>query len=64
MNIVVDESLCSACEVCSDTCPEVFEMNDEGMVSLLMNPVPEEHQEAAQEACDGCPSEAIVVADD
>ena len=64
MKIAVDESLCSACEVCSDTCPEVFEMNDEGTVSVLINPVPQEHEEACQEAVDGCPSEAITIADE
>ncbi len=63
MNIVVDEGNCSACEVCVDTCPEVFEINDDGIVALLINPVPEEHKEAAQEAIDGCPSEAIVIED-
>jgi len=61
MKIVVDESECSACEVCSDTCPEVFEMNDEGTVSVLINPVPGEHEEACQEAVDSCPTEAIAI---
>ncbi len=60
MQVRVDETLCTGCEVCVDTCPEVFEMND-GVVEVKVNPVPEEHQESTQEAADGCPCEAIII---
>ncbi len=60
MQVKVDETLCTGCEVCVDSCPEVFEMGDD-VVVVKLNPVPEEFQDACQEACDGCPCEAIII---
>ncbi len=61
MKVTVDESLCSGCGVCEEMAPDVFEMNDSGVVVAKVNPVPEDLQASAQEAADGCPSGAITV---
>lgn len=61
MNVTVDESLCSGCGVCEEMAPDVFAMNDSGVVVAKVNPVPEDLQASAQEAADGCPSGAITV---
>ena len=45
MKATVDPDLCTGCELCVSTCPEVFEMNDD----------------VAVEAADDCPSEAISI---
>jgi ferredoxin len=60
MQVRIDETLCTGCEVCVDVCPELFEMGD-SVVVVKVNPVPEEHEGACQEAADGCPCEAIIV---
>lgn len=58
MQVKIDETLCTGCEVCVDTCPDVFEMGDDFVVAKL-NPVPDEHEDACREAAEGCPCEAI-----
>ncbi|MCU0961677.1 MAG: ferredoxin [Pirellulaceae bacterium] len=60
MQVRVDETLCTGCEVCVDTCPEVFEMGD-GVAQVKVNPVPEDIEGSCQEAADGCPCEAIII---
>ena len=54
------EDTCTACGLCVDTCPEVFEMGDD-MAQVMAEEVPAEHEEAVQQAADECPVEAIIV---
>lgn len=54
------EDTCTACGLCVDTCPEVFEMGDE-MAQVIADEVPAEHEDVVQQAADECPVEAIVV---
>jgi ferredoxin len=54
------EDTCTACGLCCDTCPEVFEMGDD-MATVIVDEVPAEYEAAAQQAADECPVEAIVV---
>ena len=54
------EDTCTACGLCVDTCPDVFEMGDE-FAQVLVDEVPAEHEDAVQQAADECPVEAIIV---
>jgi ferredoxin len=54
------EDTCTACGLCCDTCPEVFEMGDE-MATVVVDEVPERYQETAQQAADECPVGAIII---
>jgi ferredoxin len=54
------EDTCTACGLCVDTCPEVFEMGDE-MAQVIVEEVPAEYEDAVQQATDECPVEAIIV---
>ena len=58
--IVRIEDTCTACGLCVDTCPEVFEMGPD-MAQVLTDEVPPELEEAAQQAADECPVEAIII---
>jgi ferredoxin len=51
---------CIACERCVEICPEVFEMGEE-LAEVKEDPVPEEYEDAVQEAADECPTSAIIV---
>jgi len=54
------EDTCTACGLCVDTCPEVFEMGSD-IAEVTVDGVPSEFEEAAQQAADECPAEAIIV---
>jgi ferredoxin len=54
------EDTCTACGLCVDTCPEVFEMGDE-MAEVIVDEVPPEHEDDVQQAAEECPVEAIIV---
>ena len=58
--MVTIEDTCTACGLCVDTCPDVFDMGDE-MAIILVDEVPEEFEDAVQQAADECPVEAIIV---
>ena len=54
---VVDPDECTACELCVDTCPNVFKMNDDGIAEVF-NPAGDS-EDNIQQAIDDCPSSAI-----
>ncbi len=57
--VKVDEELCTACGVCSDLCPDVFELNDVAQVKV--SEVEGEMLDCAKEAAESCPGEAILI---
>ena len=59
MKVRIEDS-CTACGLCVDTCPKVFEMGDE-IAEVIVDNVPPELEETAQQAADECPVEAIIV---
>ena len=61
MKVKIEADLCTACDLCIDTCPDVFEMGDDVAV-VKVDTVPEGLEDEVQEAIDSCPSEAIVEA--
>ncbi len=60
MKVKVDPDLCTGCELCVDTCPDVFEMQDDLAVAKV-DTVPDGMEDDVQEAADSCPAEAIIV---
>lgn len=58
--IVHIEDNCTACGLCVDTCPEVFQMGSEH-AEVIVKEVPAELEELVQQAADECPVEAIIV---
>ena len=59
MKANVDKDTCIGCGLCPSICPEVFELTDEGYAHAIDSEIPEDVQESAKEARDGCPVDAI-----
>ncbi len=61
MKVTVDPDLCIGCGICEGIVPEVFSLLNEPYAEVLLDPVPEEYQEATREAAEECPEEAIFI---
>jgi ferredoxin len=61
MRTTVDPDLCIGCGICEGIVPEVFSLLNEPYAEVLLDPVPEEYQDAVREAAEECPEEAITV---
>ncbi|MFZ5898692.1 MAG: ferredoxin [Bacillota bacterium] len=60
MRVEVDPELCISCGACIDTCPEIFDWNDEDKaVATTQDDLPEDLEDCAHEAVESCPTEAI-----
>lgn len=59
MKLVVDPDLCISCGLCISTCPEVFDWDAEDKAKATVDSVPGDVESSANEAKDGCPTEAI-----
>ena len=62
MRVIVDEETCTGCGVCAETCPEVFETDDD-LAKVIADPVPEDAEDSCREAVEDCPVEAISIQD-
>ena len=61
MKAHIDRDGCISCGLCANTCPEVFEIADDGLAKVIQDPVPESCEGAVKEAAEGCPVSIISV---
>ena len=61
MRAIVDQDTCTACGLCIDLCPEVYQEQEDGNAVAIEGDVPAEFEEAARDAADQCPVEAISI---
>jgi ferredoxin len=59
MKVVVDYDLCEANAVCMDCCPEVFRVEEDDTLTILMENPPEELRSKVEEAVRLCPRQAL-----
>jgi ferredoxin len=63
----VDQDTCIACGA---TVPDIYDYDDEGIAFVLIDenqgtlPVPHEVEEDVQDACEGCPTDSIKIANE
>ncbi len=64
MRIVHDKELCANHGQCVGAAPELFKFADDGSLIVIDPNPPEELREAAQDAVDICPVQALAIVED
>jgi len=64
LRVVVDRGRCNGYAQCHYHCPEVFDLDDQGHVVVLMDIVPADVEAAARRAEASCPESVITLLDD
>jgi len=59
MKVVVDYDLCEANALCMEACPQVFRVEEDDTLTVLMDEVPDELRTQVKEAERLCPRQAI-----
>ncbi len=59
MNYKVDKEKCISCGLCSNLCPEIFELTEDGKAKIKEGADWEKNKECVKEAKEGCPVGAI-----
>ena len=57
----VNRDDCIGCELCTQICPEVFQMDDEQIAIVIADPIPAAVEDTAKDAEDSCPTSAITI---
>ncbi|MFD1360588.1 ferredoxin [Lentibacillus salinarum] len=66
---IVDQETCIACGACGTTAPNIYDYNDEALAYVVLDDnegtaeVPEVLEDDMLDACEGCPTDSIKVAD-
>jgi ferredoxin len=59
MKAEIDRDGCISCELCAETCPEVFRMGSDGPAEVYVDEIPEEVEDSAKDAAESCPVSVI-----
>lgn len=68
----VEKDTCIACGACGATAPDIYDYDDEGLAEVIYDndgnrgntEIPEDMYDDLQDACDGCPTDSIKIADE
>jgi len=61
LKVEIDRNACCGYGVCAEICPEVYGLDDNGIVVLKTETVPEGLEEEAREGAAACPQLAIKI---
>ncbi|MBN1983179.1 MAG: ferredoxin [Chitinivibrionales bacterium] len=64
MKARVDKNVCIGCQMCVQICPDVFQMNDEGIAVVLVDTINVKYENLCKEAQEMCPVMAIALFSD
>ena len=61
MKVEVNRDSCIGCGACAAICSDVFEIDDEGISTVVTEDVSDDQKQEVQDAADSCPTGAIEV---
>ena len=61
MKILVDYDLCEANALCMASCSEVFRLDEDDTLSILMSEIPERLRPQVEESVRFCPRQALAI---
>jgi ferredoxin len=64
MKVEVDLGLCRSYAICVGVAPDVFELDDDGVLVVLRPDVATGDEDRMREAALACPTQAILLTDD
>ncbi len=59
MKVKVNSEACIGCAACVSICPDVFEINDDGLSQAKVEEVEKDKEQEVMDAKDSCPTGAI-----
>lgn len=62
MRVIVKDT-CQGCGTCEAAVPDVFQIQEDGSVRVLVDPVPERLEQDVRQAAEECPTESIELVD-
>ena len=60
MKVRVDKETCIGCNLCVQTCPQIFKMDGDKAIAYV-NSVSDGDEDCCRQAADECPVEAIII---
>jgi len=63
MKVCVDKELCSGSGICIETCPEIFQLDEQGKTSAKNEYVSSELEQACRDAAEGSLSQKLRLID-
>jgi ferredoxin len=64
LRVIADRSACCGYGVCAELCPEIYKVDDIGVVIVLMDFVPQGLEVKAREGASACPTNALRVVEE
>jgi ferredoxin len=61
MKVTVNSDLCEANAVCVRCSPEVFRLEEDDTLTILLDEIPEAQRSGVERAVRGCPRQAIAL---
>ena len=61
MKVTVNYDLCEANAVCVRSCPEVFRLDEDDTLTVLLDQIPDALRSGVERAVRGCPRQALAV---